>query len=298
MNVMLLSAGEGVRLRPYTLQMPKPAIPFLGAPLASYSLNLLASLKIHNLVVNTFHLPEKIETLFRDLNPKCDRLYFSSESTGLLGSGGGIHKAKGYLMGRGTFLVMNADEVILPHDETMMSDFIKAHELKGGIATLLTMNHPGVGQQFGGAWTLPPADAEDIYCSQQVAQFSKTSPGPQYRGHHFIGAMLFSDRIFHYFKDQVETENILYETLTKAMTAGESAYVHDVSCEWYETGNSKDFLHATDQVLSAFTNNVDSVWLRNLKDVVSKYGGSEPLIEKENPEILRSVSGLLKLGQS
>lgn len=294
MNVMLLSAGEGVRLRPYTLQTPKPAIPFMGVPLAAHSLSLLEEIRIHNLVVNTFHLPDQIETLYRNLKVPCDQLTFSSEAAGLLGSGGGIHKAKAQLQGRGTFLVMNADEVILPHENGMMKEFIKTHEQMGGIATLLTMSHPAVGKQFGGAWTLPSTDQEDIYNAQKVSVFSKTSPGTQFIGHHFIGAMLFSDRVFHYFKDQVEVENILYETLTKAMTAGESIYVHDISCEWFETGNPKDFLIATESILKSMGNNDSSTWLMNLQQTIRTYGENQILIEKEQPRLALALESALK----
>lgn len=293
MNVMLLSAGEGVRLRPYTLQAPKPAIPFLGVPLAAYSLSLLEEIKIHNLVVNTYHLPDQIEALFRNLKAPCDKLSFSSEAGGLLGSGGGIHKAKPLLEGRDHFLVMNADEVILPHENGMMTEFITIHKKMGGIATLLTMEHPGVGKQFGGAWTLPNSGHDDIFAAKKVSLFSKTSPGSEFVGHHFIGAMLFSDRIFHYFKDQVEVENILYETLTKAMAAGESVYTHDISCEWFETGNPKDFLAATDQILKSLTAGNDT-WLMNLKQTIREHGTGQLMLEKEEPRIASALESQFK----
>jgi NDP-sugar pyrophosphorylase family protein len=64
MNVMLLAAGEGTRLRPYTLEKPKPCIPFLSVPLAFYSLSLLSEINVHNLVTNVFHLPDQVQNLF------------------------------------------------------------------------------------------------------------------------------------------------------------------------------------------------------------------------------------------
>lgn len=63
MNVMLLAAGEGTRLRPYTEILPKPAIPFLTIPLAAHALSFLRGFTIDKLVVNTFHLPHKIHEL-------------------------------------------------------------------------------------------------------------------------------------------------------------------------------------------------------------------------------------------
>ena len=77
MNLMLLAAGEGTRLRPYTLIKPKPAIPLAGIPLAGHSLSFTDHLDIQNLVVNTFHLPSEIHKLFKNLPTRSKHLYFS-----------------------------------------------------------------------------------------------------------------------------------------------------------------------------------------------------------------------------
>ena len=76
MNVMLLGAGEGTRLRPYTLTLPKPAIPFVTGPLAGHSLSFLGNLAINKLVVNTYHLPGEILHLFHSLRPHAKFLDF------------------------------------------------------------------------------------------------------------------------------------------------------------------------------------------------------------------------------
>jgi mannose-1-phosphate guanylyltransferase len=286
MNVMLLAAGEGTRLNPYTLQVPKPAIPFLTAPLAAYSLALLENIKIHNLVVNTHHLPAQIEDLFFRLYPACKKLLFSPEKEQLLGSGGGIHFAKSYLRGRENFLVMNADEVILPHDDYMMEIFIEAHEANGGIATLLTTSHPEVGKKFGGAWTVG---------NNEVQLFSKTKPGSNFQGHHFIGPMILNDRIFHYFKNGHEVENILYETLTKAIASGEKVYVHSIECEWHETGNPSDFILATKLFTKLLREKPNHPASQFLTRTIQRFGTGKTLIENEDSGVLAEVTSLLKL---
>lgn len=277
MNVMLLTAGEGTRLRPFTLQKPKPAIPFLGTPLACYSLSLLDRIPIHNLAFNTFHLPLQVESLFRSLRPQWKNLCVSEESAGLLGSGGGIHKARPFLEGHGNFIVMNGDELILPHSLGLMSEMIRFHEWHDGLATLLTMPHPEVGTTFGGVW---------LEGKDRVKCFSKTRPADaSLRGLHFLGVMIFSDRIFKYFKPQVQDENVLYETLTSAMTAGESVYSYECQAEWFETGNPKSFLAATKTCLEALCLPPMNkpYWVEHLEQTFRLYGKADLFIENEDP---------------
>jgi len=281
LNVMLLAAGMGSRLLPYTTETPKPAIPFLTTPLAGYSLSLLEKIKIQNLVVNTFHLPEKIEQLFRQLPKNYKNLSFTFEEQGLLGSGGGIHNAKKYLIGQDNFLVMNADELILPHHLGLIEDMISFHQWHKGIATLMVMKNPEVGSKFGGAWTQ--------HQSSVIKMFSKTNPGQELTGWHFIGVMLFSDRIFNYFKPQVEDENILYETLTAAIAKGEQAHIFEAHCEWYETGNPDDFIHAENKILSALESTTDDYWKQFLLQTIRLYGKNDYLIEKNDPQLINKI---------
>ena len=54
-NALLLSAGEGKRLRPLTLEWPKCLMPIKGRPLLEYWILLLKELGIQNILVNTHH---------------------------------------------------------------------------------------------------------------------------------------------------------------------------------------------------------------------------------------------------
>ncbi len=279
MNVMILAAGEGTRLRPYTLETPKPAIPFLSVPLACYSLSLLDGIQIDRLVVNTYHLPDQVRTLFKTLPPQWKDLSFSSEENQLLGSGGGIHKAKNQLKGTGDFFVLNGDEVILPNQMRILEDMLSFHRWHKGIATLLTMPHPEVGTKFGGAW---------LSEGTQVKCFSKTNPGAEApRGLHFMGVMILSDRVFNYFKPQVEIENILYETLTLAMKEGEQVHAYESQAQWFETGNPVDFMQATEFCLSELSQSSQErpYWLEYLQQTIRLHSQNKYLIEQSWPKL-------------
>lgn len=289
---MLLAAGQGTRLRPFTDTLPKPAIPFLTAPLICYSLELLDGIKVKNLVINTHHLPEVLRQTVKDIKPKASRVIFSDETDLLLGSAGGIHKAWPSLKGQGPILVMNADEVILPSAPYLLKEMLAVHKIHKPIATLLTMTHPEVGHQFGGAWVKDVANEPS-----SVVTFSKKSVGGL-RGLHYLGVIILEERISQYFKTEIVEENILYETLATAMHAGEKVLAHEVSPQWFETGNPKDFLAATETCIAALSHPARRdenapFWIQHLAQTMRWHSQNQIHIEKSVPGLAEKVLRVL-----
>lgn len=103
MKAMILAAGLGSRLLPYTLLRPKPLFPVLGQPLL---LRIIAKLRAQGfapIIVNTFHLGRQIVSL---LQKEPDILI--QEEPLELGTGGGLRMALG-LIGKEPVLVTNGD---------------------------------------------------------------------------------------------------------------------------------------------------------------------------------------------
>ena len=57
-RAFVLAAGLGTRLRPLTDTWPKPAVPFLGAPLLRRAFAVLARAGVDRVALNTHHLRE------------------------------------------------------------------------------------------------------------------------------------------------------------------------------------------------------------------------------------------------
>jgi mannose-1-phosphate guanylyltransferase len=240
MNVMMLAAGEGTRLRPFTTILPKPAIPFLNVPLAAHSLNFLSDIQINKLVVNTFHLPEKIHELFHSLPKISDSLIFSDEKGTILNSGGGLGNARKHFISGGDFIMMNADEVILPKDSQILKKAIEHHKQTKALVTLLVMKHPGAGNEFGGVWS------DD---SNNIKGFGKEKIPNTSKVWHFIGVEIFSERIFDYIPESTPS-NILYDCVAKAIGKNEVVQAYPIHCTWFETGNPTDLFNATKSCLN------------------------------------------------
>lgn len=238
MNLMLLCAGEGTRLRPHTLVLPKPAVPFLTVPMAAYGLEWAKEIAPDRLIVNTYHLPGKIHDLFHAVAPKAD-LRFSDEAPTLMGSGGGIMKARKLIDGD-DFLAMNGDEIFLPSRDGQLREARERHVGSRALATLVVMKYPGVGSVFGGVW----ADGDG-----RVRGFGKTPIEGATAGWHYIGAIFLSRRVFDYLPPEGPS-NLLYDALAAAIAKGESVRVAPVEGWWHETGNEADYLKATGESLA------------------------------------------------
>jgi len=105
-NIMILAAGLGERLRPITDQIPKPLVPVLGAPVLQHVLNSLSSVPCDRIGINLHHKKEMMETWISRCSLKERIILFPEQS--LYGTGGALKNAASFL-NRGTFLVHNAD---------------------------------------------------------------------------------------------------------------------------------------------------------------------------------------------
>lgn len=252
MNVMLLTAGEGTRLRPHTNFLPKPAISFMNVPLYAYSLFFLNDIAITKAVMNTYHLPGKLKSTVRSFKHPYP-IYFSDEEK-LMGSGGGISQAQAYFQSEGDFILMNGDEVIIPKQTDVLRKAIESHKISKAVATILVMEHPEVGTKFGGVWV------DDVL---DVVGFGKETIAGATKGYHYIGVTIFSEKILKYIK--LGESNILYDGVTSAIKAGEHVQAIPISCKWFETGNEADFKAATYQCMDLLTQKtIETAYLKKI----------------------------------
>ena len=88
-TALILCAGYGKRLNPLTLELPKPLLKLNNITLLEKTLNLIKSLGIKKVKLNTFYLKEKIKNFVNDLNLDLD-IEIIEDGTQILNTGGGI----------------------------------------------------------------------------------------------------------------------------------------------------------------------------------------------------------------
>ena len=110
MQVIILSAGRGERLRPLTDNTPKPLLKVGGKPLIFRHVENLKKCGFADIVINVSYLGEQIKEALGDGADFGVRIAYSEESP-VLETAGGIRQAmaRGLLPEDAPFLVVNAD---------------------------------------------------------------------------------------------------------------------------------------------------------------------------------------------
>ncbi|UCF86841.1 MAG: phosphotransferase [Nitrospiraceae bacterium] len=105
-NVFILAAGFGERLRPITNHIPKPLLPVLGKPILHHVLERVSALSIYEIALNLSYKKEEIGNWIVQSPFSKGVTLFPEQS--ILGTGGALKNAEQFL-GQGSFLVHNSD---------------------------------------------------------------------------------------------------------------------------------------------------------------------------------------------
>lgn len=135
MKAMLLAAGEGTRLRPLTLEMPKVLLPIGGQPLIEYQLSWLKHHGIQEVAINLYHLGNKVKDFLGDGSRFGVKIFYSTEEK-LLGTAGGVKRMEHLF--HNTFAVVYADVLT----NFNLSAMVKFHQEKKAAATLVIFEAP------------------------------------------------------------------------------------------------------------------------------------------------------------
>ena len=122
MDVLLLSAGFGTRLKPITNHIPKCLVPICGKPLLEIWLDRCLIKEINSIYVNTHYLGSLVESFIKANYSGYDNKIQILNEVFLLGTGGTIKK-NANLFSNDSLIVIHADNLSI----FSMEDFINAH---------------------------------------------------------------------------------------------------------------------------------------------------------------------------
>ena len=96
MKALILAGGEGTRLRPLTLNTPKPIVPIITIPILRYQIELLRQHGIKEIILSLSYQPRLIEQVLGDGSSFGVRLDYIVEPTPL-GTAGAFKNAESLL---------------------------------------------------------------------------------------------------------------------------------------------------------------------------------------------------------
>ena len=107
---MILAAGLGTRLKPFTESHPKALLPINGKTLLQRNIEYLQSFNVKDVVVNVHHFASQIKDAIQQNNAWGSNITISDETDMVLETGGGLKKAAVFLQDSiEPFVLMNAD---------------------------------------------------------------------------------------------------------------------------------------------------------------------------------------------
>jgi len=109
MKAMILAAGLGTRLKPWTDHHPKELAMVNGKSLLERNILYLQQFGITEVLVNVHHFAEQIIEAIENNKGWGSKVTISDEKDEVLETGGGLKKAAGYFANEENFVMMNAD---------------------------------------------------------------------------------------------------------------------------------------------------------------------------------------------
>ena len=132
MKAMILAAGLGTRLKPFTDNKPKALFEVEGHTLLEWTIRYLKKYGVDELVINVHHFPDQVIEYLEQNKGFGLPCVISDERDNLMDTGGAIVQASKYLKGSDPFILMGID-VITGLD---LGEMLRFHKEKKPLVTL------------------------------------------------------------------------------------------------------------------------------------------------------------------
>lgn len=225
MKALILAAGFGTRLEPYTNTIPKPLFTLGSKPVLAHAIDALCAAGCTEILINTHHLHDQISA-FTNTYPTPAKITLLHEPM-ILDTGGAIANARKFLT-ESPFFVMNAD-IFSSID---LSAAFMHHTKSAKLATLVLHD-------------CPLFNKVDIGPDSSILGFNAKTEHPLA----FTGIQILSPEIFNYLPDQPIFSSIdLYKSLCPQKQVG--AYVV-ADHFWSDIGTPDSYRQTSLEILCA-----------------------------------------------
>ncbi len=211
---MILAAGFGKRMRPLTLNIPKPLARVADKAMIDWVLEDFAHAKVGHVVINLHHLGPKIQDHLKDRS-----VTFVHEDP-VLETGGGVQNALSHL-GSGPFYVCNSDGFWTNGAKPALTRLAEFWD-DAKMDALLMLHKPNAAFGYDGPG--------DFVLQKDGRLVRRTTHDPN--ASVFTGVQILHPRLFDHAPGGAYSLNVLYD---RALKAGRLfGILHDG--DWYHVG--------------------------------------------------------------
>ncbi|QEC68540.1 nucleotidyltransferase family protein [Panacibacter ginsenosidivorans] len=136
MKGMILAAGLGTRLKPWTDKHPKALAIVNSKSLLQRNVEYLQQNNIYDVIVNVHHFADQIINAIEENKGWGSNIIISDETDVVLETGGGLKKAGPYLKDSKSFVLINCD-ILTDLDLSKLTNY---HNQQDSLATLAVTN--------------------------------------------------------------------------------------------------------------------------------------------------------------
>lgn len=195
-RAMVLAAGLGVRMRPFTADRPKALVGVAGRALIDHVLDRLAANGVTTAVVNVHHFADLMIAHLK--NRRDLEIIISDERKLLLDTGGGIKKALAHFKGE-PFIAHNCDSIWAEGLSNALARMARQFDEKTMDALLLLApTVRALGYEERGDFDMDPAGLLKRRAEQRMAAFA------------YIGVQIVHPRLLHGAPEGAFSANVLW----------------------------------------------------------------------------------------
>ncbi|MBV9214254.1 MAG: NDP-sugar synthase [Actinobacteria bacterium] len=231
MQALVLAGGEGTRLRPLTLSVPKPVMPLAGRPFLTFMLDWLSEHGVEEAILSCGFLSDGVEKVLGHRHGSMTIEYVVESEP--LGTAGPVRLAhdRGLLADR--FLVLNGDALT----DLDLTAEIAQHERTGAAATLAL-----IAVDDTSSYGVVPTAADG-----RVEAFLEKSPGPAPTNRINAGAYVLEREVV----VRIPPERaVSFEREVFPSMIGEGLYGYMAAGYWIDIGTPERYLEATYDLLA------------------------------------------------
>lgn len=231
MQALVLAGGEGTRLRPLTLTVPKPVMPLAGRPFLTFMLGWLRRHGVDDVILSCGFLSHAVEDVLGREWQGIRLRYVTEEEP--LGTAGPVRLAADDGLLEDRLLVLNGD-VLTDLDLTAQ---LEQHERSGASATLAL-----IAVEDTASYGVVPTGADG-----RVEAFLEKSDGPAPTDRINAGAYVLERGVV----DRIESGRpVSFEREVFPAMCGEGLYGYAGAGYWIDIGTPERYLEATWDLLA------------------------------------------------